>query len=170
MFPSEFCDWSAAQIRLLALVLRGYANASNPGPDHFAFYGADHVACKPGMFEDCDPCLFWIDRPHTTQFALHNGLPGIHGVGCLYVNECQQVWSSEVIPYRFLMGLWYRLEIVAVVLDGHRTHAACQISCPLRPVYTCDFWCDFKCDIAHKTRLTPPYTNAFFANHRVDWK
>ena len=37
----------------------------------------------------------------------------------------------------------------------------------LRPVYTCDFLCDF----AYKTRLTLPYTNAFFAHdHRVDWK
>ena len=40
----------------------------------------------------------------------------------------------------------------------------------LRPVYTCDFWCDFWCDFACKTRLTLPYTNAFFAKHRVDWK
>ena len=32
----------------------------------------------------------------------------------------------------------------------------------LRPVYTCDF--------AHKTRLTLPCTNVYFAKHLVDWK
>ena len=45
-----------------------------------------------------------------------------------------------------------------------------RVNKSLRPVYTCDFWCNFWCDFAYKTLLTLPYTNAFFAKHRVDWR
>ena len=86
----------------------------------------------------------------------------IYGMLIKNPDTCEQEQQSS------MRRRWEQLALPAT--GGNHRKAGCEIhvmgDLVWSPVYTCDFWCDFE----YKTRLALPYTNAFFAKHRVDWK